>query len=69
VPWPFVFLALAIVATWCPSLPVGRYAGVALWMPLFALAVATGLADVLQPIALMPLAAEPLREHGCARAR
>lgn len=57
-PWPFVFLALAIAATWCPSLPVGRNAGVALWTPLFALAVATGLAtDVLQPIALVSLAA------------
>jgi uncharacterized protein len=58
VPWPFVFLALAIVATWCPSLPAGRAASVALWIPLFALAVAAGLAtDVLKPVALVSLAA------------
>jgi uncharacterized protein len=56
VPWPFVFLCLAIVATWCPSLPVGRTARVALWIPLSALAVATGLAaGVLKPVALVSL--------------
>jgi uncharacterized protein len=57
VPGAFVFLALAIVAAWCPPLPVGRTTRVALWMPLFAVAAATGLAtDVLQPIALVSLA-------------
>jgi uncharacterized protein len=63
VPWPFVFLALAIVATWCPSLPVGRTARVALWIPLSALAVATGLAaGVLKPIALVSLGAWAARQ-------
>ncbi len=55
-PWPFVFLALAIVVTWCPSLAVGRTARIALWIPLFALAVGTGLAaGILRPVALVPL--------------
>jgi uncharacterized protein len=58
VPWAFVFLALAIAATWCPSLPVGRTARIALWIPLSALAVATGLAaGVLKPVALVSLGA------------
>jgi hypothetical protein len=53
---PFVLLAAAIAAAWLPPLPVGRRV-VPAWLPLFAAAVAAGVAGgILHATAVAALA-------------